>query len=69
MTHSTRLRTILFPLLAPWPKMGSSAIAVSPTAVTSRPEGSRPTGLRTVGANLPTCQPWTSETSPFLSQS
>ena len=33
-------------------------MAVSPSGVTIRPDGNRPTGLRTVGANRPTSQPF-----------
>jgi len=43
-------------------------MAVSPRHVTSRPEGSRATGLRTVGANFPTSQPRGSDTSALAIQ-
>jgi hypothetical protein len=53
----------LLPLFAPWPPIGSSECAVSPTAITFRPEGSVPTTWRTSGVNCPTSQAFSSQTS------
>src|SRR5207245_462237 len=60
---STTIRTILLPLLAPCPPIGSSDCAVSPIAITCRPDGSVPTTWRTSGVNSPTSQAFSSQTS------